>query len=239
MAAAVLFRARARLAKRVVAERRLGGATALDEPSSPAHLPSAVQSEREHADLVARMSREERIAEGMKLLHQRASFIEVGMVLMEDDGNCQFRALAYELHGSQQHHLAVRATVLAHLRARADEYSFYVGDEGEWRAYLSKMALDRTWGDELTLRAASEAYGCAVHVVTTETANWLLHYGDGAADHVPGRRDVFLAYVSPIHYNVVGPLATAEYVRRRHAARVLQARQRRRSSVRNGPVFLA
>ena len=54
----------------------------------------------------------------------------------------------------------------------------------------------------------------------------------GAATGAAAGRDVFLAYVSPIHYNVVEPLAPAEYVARRHAARVLQrAQTRRRASL--------
>ena len=50
-----------------------------------------------------------------------------------------------------------------------------------------------------------------VHVVTTEHENWLLHYSpdslamaDGRPP--PGTRECFLAYVSPIHYNVIEPL---------------------------------
>jgi len=234
MAAAVLFRARARLAKKAVAQRAqrgLHGGTVAG--SSSISSPSRV--EREHQMLVARMSREERIDEGVHLLHQRAANIEVRVLKMEDDGNCQFRALAHELYGDARHHEHVRSVVVAHLRSRAAEFAFYVGDDGEWAEYLSKMSVTRTWGDELTLRAASEAYGCAVHVVTTEPENWLLHYGScadcpigSAAGSV--QRDVFLCYVSPIHYNVIEPLLPAEMVRRRHAARVLQQRQRNRSS---------
>ena len=32
------------------------------------------------------------------------------------------------------HHAHVRARVLDHLRAKADEYSFFVGDDAEWGA---------------------------------------------------------------------------------------------------------
>merc|ERR1711908_184830 len=167
--------------------------------------------EREHATFVRQMSHEDKIDEGLKLLEQRTSFIDVSIVRMEDDGNCQFRALAHELHGEQSHHLAVRAKVTAHLRAHSDEYSFFVGDDADWQQYLSDMAQNRTWGDKLTLRAASEVYGCMVHVVTTERDNWLLRYGEAAsADAKPRQRHVFLAYVAPIHYNVIEPLAGRE-----------------------------
>ena len=87
------------------------------------------------------------------------------------------------------------------------------------------MAQPRCWGDELTLRAAAEAYGVTVHVVTTEKEHWLLHYNDddapppgpapdgaAASAAAAARREAFLAYVSPIHYNVVVPRVGLEDV---------------------------
>jgi hypothetical protein len=34
------------------------------------------------------------------------------------------------------------------------------------------MSITRTWGDELTLRAAAEYYQVTIHVTTTEKENW-------------------------------------------------------------------
>ena len=119
--------------------------------------------------------------------------------------------------------------------------------------YPSCVVLER--GDELTLRAVSDALGVKIHIVTTLKENWLLHYEpdelkvcclldfltlrvlllrrivlallfffrlrypsalfttphitvpttqvheDGAAS-----RQLFLSYVSPIHYNTVAPV---------------------------------
>ena len=62
--------------------------------------------------------------------------------------------------------------------------------------------------DELTLRAAAEAFSVTIHVVTTEHDNWLLRYDsqEGGGDAGDFQRRLFLCYVSPIHYNVVAPL---------------------------------
>ena len=78
------------------------------------------------------------------------------------------------------------------------------------------MARDMTWGDELTLRAVVEAYGCKARVVTSEPANWYLVYAPESGDDRPAPpcparakrpprpgKEVFLSYISPIHYNAV------------------------------------
>ena len=92
--------------------------------------------------------------------------------------------------------------------APADRYArplWKVGEAAEWREYLRKMMKNRTWGDEITLRAAVEEYKVhgrshhghfrlgpshahaplpisprvvqvRVYAVTSENANWLLCY---------------------------------------------------------------
>ena len=77
------------------------------------------------------------------------------------------------------------------------------------RALSLSLACKR---DELTLRAACDCFGCVAHVVTTEHENWLLNYCPSSLDETDvstggappeGVRELFLTYVSPIHYNVI------------------------------------
>ena len=65
---------------------------------------------------------------------------------------------------------------LAHMRAAADYFGIFFETATEFDDYLADMGRSRTWGDELTLRAAVEAFGCVAHVVTSEPANWYLVY---------------------------------------------------------------
>jgi hypothetical protein len=58
----------------------------------------------------------------------------------------------------------------------SERFEPYVGDEEEWKDYLEKMSNSKAWGDELTLRAISDAYGIHIHVITTENQNWHLLY---------------------------------------------------------------
>merc|ERR1719191_1919429 len=91
-------------------------ASSFASPSAKAH---------KEEELRTRMSKEEKIADGLKLLKQRADFVGVKVIHMEDDGNCQFRSLAQELYGDQERHAVVRSKVIAHLKANSENYSFY------------------------------------------------------------------------------------------------------------------
>lgn len=69
------------------------------------------------------------------------------------------------------------------------------------------MRRNRTWGDELTMRAAADTFNVRIHVITSEQENYLLHYDpEEAKKSSKPQRQLFLSYVSPIHYNTVAPL---------------------------------
>lgn len=44
----------------------------------------------------------------------------------------------------------------------------------EFDLFLCNMALDKTWGDELTLKAAADEFGVVIHIITSEKENWYL-----------------------------------------------------------------
>ena len=105
-------------ARKVVANRRgttnrrgsdsaLGAVIGLNRKSSCAM--EGISLADVHVDPV---SREDLINAGKKLLEQRLSFLKLGLVEMDDDGNCQFRAFSNELFGTQRHHAEVRRPFL-------------------------------------------------------------------------------------------------------------------------------
>mmetsp|Transcript_71445 Transcript_71445/g.190492 ORF Transcript_71445/g.190492 Transcript_71445/m.190492 type:complete len:375 (+) Transcript_71445:37-1161(+) len=168
-------------------------------PKSQFESPAAASHQQ-----AGQLSREDKIVAGKALLSERLAFLKLVLRKMSDDGNCQFRALAMELYGSQDWHLTVRKRVVLNMARNQAEYQMYVGTEQEWRQYLEKMKADSFWGDELSLRSAADAYNIIVHVITTEEENWLLQYHPKASDGVVQQRAVFLAYTAPVHYDVVG-----------------------------------
>ena len=83
----------------------------------------------------------------------------------------------------------------------ANEYCEFVGDLRAWDKYIRSMSRPRTWGDQLTLRAVCDAFGVVIHLITTEQEHW--HEVYQPQQPKPPFRHVFLAYISPIHYNAL------------------------------------
>ena len=124
-------------------------------------------------------------------------------VSVGDDGNCQFRSLSLQLYGDEGFHGSVRTAAVEHMRCEAAFFGAMF-ERGEFETYVEDMANPKTWGDELTLRAVADALGCAVHVVTSNEANWYLQYTP--TDELPVRKHLFLTYVAPVHYDALAPM---------------------------------
>lgn len=131
-------------------------------------------------------------------LAARLDRLNLDVVAMAGDGNCQFRALSHELYGTADHHLVVRKAAISHITSRRTEFDCFLGEDFD--SYVRGMARACTWGDELTLRAVCDAYGVIINVVTSDVANWWLTYKPA---ELKNPRELFLTYVAPIHYNAV------------------------------------
>ena len=132
--------------------------------------------------------------------------------MIDGDGNCQFRAVSDQLFGTQEHHQMVRSRSVAFMRDNAAQFSCFVVEPGAFEGYLALMLRGKrgkpTWGDELTLRAICNVFGCTIHVLTSQQGPWYLKY---APEVTKTDKQVFLAYISPAHYNAfeLAPAASA------------------------------
>ena len=173
--------------------------------------------------------------DGVALLRSRLEFLRLRMRVIEGDGHCQFRACSDQLYGSQEYHARVRATAVEYMREHADAFSCFCVEESAFEIYLNQMQNGRrgkpVWGDELTLRAICNALGCTIHVLTSQRGgsrtSWYLKY---VPDKQKTTKQVFLAYVSPVHYNAfeLAPAATST------SSRVVAASKSRRVDAKGG-----
>ena len=101
------------------------------------------------------------------------------------------------------------------MKHHRQDYDLFFESAAEFDEYLDRMARVTTWGDEMTLRAVSDAIGLTVYIAQSEEGRWILSYeptnppgsrtfqmyeGDGA----PPLR-AFLSYQAPVHYNSILP----------------------------------
>eukprot|EP00929_Paragymnodinium_shiwhaense_P039855 TRINITY_DN20878_c0_g1_i1.p1 TRINITY_DN20878_c0_g1~~TRINITY_DN20878_c0_g1_i1.p1 ORF type:complete len:184 (-),score=35.63 TRINITY_DN20878_c0_g1_i1:490-1041(-) len=120
---------------------------------------------------------------------------------VEPDGNCQFRALADQLYGSQEHHAEVRSLAVAQLKTNPE---FYVGFvPGSFEEYVADMSRDGSWGDHVTLQAAADALGTKIHVLTNPHG----YITDGLIEVAPRQQKsskvLRVSYWQDVHYNSV------------------------------------
>ena len=132
------------------------------------------------------------------VLKERLHLADLRMLSIAGDGNCQFRAVSQQLFGSEEYHMHVRQKAMAYMRSKREEFACFYADGVAFDRYLQKMERDRSWGDELTLRAICSAFGATIHVVTSTEHNWYLKY---TPDEPLTQKQAFLAYVAPVHYN--------------------------------------
>ena len=145
---------------------------------------------------------------GVERLKRRLKTLQLEMVIIAGDGNCQFRSVAQQLYGCESHHDFVRAATVQYMCEHATHFGVFFeggGEGAEFRRYLQKMRRGRTWGDELTLRGICNSLGCHIHVVTSTEKNWYLKY-DPDTEHT--NKQVFLCYISPAHYNGINVAAS-------------------------------
>ncbi|GFO29680.1 otu domain-containing protein 5 [Plakobranchus ocellatus] len=91
-----------------------------------------------------------------------------------DDGNCFFRAVSFEITGSQEHHEEVRAFTVSFLRENHETFSNYIGMDIETHFNKSGMESVRTWATvEIICLATLLQTVIYVYTVTGGSRNWI------------------------------------------------------------------
>ena len=130
-------------------------------------------------------------------LTSRLTSLGLDIKVMQGDGNCQFRSISYALFGTARHHAYVRRKCVKYMLENTSRFKVFLGEQFD--EYIHKIRIVGVWGDELTLRAACEAFSIMINLITSETTNWFIRY-------VPEREvvhEIFIAYIAPVHYNSI------------------------------------
>ena len=135
-------------------------------------------------------------------LRKRLERLKLTLNSMKGDGNCQFRAISYSLFGSQDLHEMVRERSTSYLAEYREDYEDFLDTPDAFEAYLYNMKKDATWGDEITLCCAANAFQCMINVITSESSNWYLQYLP-KSNATKCNKEIFLGYTFPLHYDAV------------------------------------
>lgn len=109
----------------------------------------------------------------------------------------QFRSLAHQFLGTQDAHAIVRATIINQLTYFSERYQSYVPDD--YANYTTTMARDGTWGDHVTLQAASDAFNARIVILTSYTDTSFVELQPSASVECVA----FLSFWAELHYNAL------------------------------------
>lgn len=157
---------------------------------TPPALSDDLEAEREAARADRRLAR-------------RLEQFQLGRYEVRGDGNCQFRSIADQVYRSQSMHRLVRELVVRELRQRPDRYRQFV--HYHYDEYCHRMAYSGTWGDHITLQAAANGLGIAIHLITSSEREDESHLVIEPADSEKPQREIWIAYVSQQHYDSIYP----------------------------------
>lgn len=79
---------------------------------------------------------------------------------MDSDGNCLFRAVAYQVYGDQDMCYFLRERCMEYVLASKDYFKDFIDTtiDGSIELYCQRKFQDKVWGDDLEIEALSEIY---------------------------------------------------------------------------------
>ena len=85
---------------------------------------------------------------------------------MDSDGNCLFRAVAFQVYGEQELHYFLRERCMDYILACQDYFKDFIdtGIDGTIQNYCERKRQDKVWGDDLEIEALSEIYGRPIEI---------------------------------------------------------------------------
>ncbi|KAF7724691.1 hypothetical protein EC973_000799 [Apophysomyces ossiformis] len=83
---------------------------------------------------------------------------------MAGDGNCLFRALSDQFHGSDSRHKMIRQEICTYLRANEETYKYFVEDDQSFDYHVDCMENDGTFGGNMELAAFARLKGVDIKV---------------------------------------------------------------------------
>jgi len=88
------------------------------------------------------------------------------IVKIDNDGNCLFRAISFQVYGDVQHHKLVRQKCMDYIHLNGKYFAAFI-DSDRYRSvsdYVKEHRKDKVWGDNLEIQAVAELYDLPVEI---------------------------------------------------------------------------
>ncbi|CAH3040190.1 unnamed protein product [Pocillopora meandrina] len=150
----------------------------------------------------------------LKVKLEKAAF-EKGFIVSDNDGggNCLFHALSEQLSLAKEDpipHDVLRKTLVQYLKENqimkngTDLFSLLDSDQhshfGTWEEYLTHMAKDGIWGDEIVIFAAANNYKRDINVIRPLPGDEILVIPIKPECEVKGGNPIWLGHIYDCHF---------------------------------------
>ena len=132
---------------------------------------------------------------------------------MDDDGNCQFRAIAHQLGFPPDEHAQVRSAIVNELIINQSRYEDFLDQavDPTFDHYVERMRRiaqsgedSDQWGDDITLRAAANTYRITIRIYSSNGETYDREFNPETHDGHEGStdlREIRVIYNGVNHYN--------------------------------------
>ena len=123
---------------------------------------------------------------------------------MDSDGNCLFRAVAFQVYGDQDMCYFLRERCMEYVLASKDYFKDFIDStlDGSIELYCQRKSQDKVWGDDLEIEALSEIYQRPIEIYAYSSQPMrTFHEDDSEGEIAPIR----ISYHGRNHYNAVVP----------------------------------
>lgn len=132
---------------------------------------------------------------------------KLGLVLkeVEGDGNCLFRALSDQLHGTPEKHGQLRSQVVNYIRLHRDDFEPFHSDENvPFDQHLELLEQDGTYAGNDSLVAFARHYQVTICIHQLNEPLWQIHGKQNPEESSSGDLpELHISYHNGDHYNSV------------------------------------
>lgn len=111
---------------------------------------------------------------------------------VKGDGACFFRAVSYQIYGTEERHHEIRMAGIEYIRDNPSEFAGFGTESIEM--YIREMSKTTTWCDDIIMNAVARAKNIAIRVIQPTSCELVL------GQEGQNLREICVGYINEDHY---------------------------------------